>query len=196
MTHRYAQIAFTDTVRAEQARQGSAKAYARMLEGEAESDRLGDREAGFILARDSFYMATVSETGWPYMQHRGGPAGFVKPLDATTLAFADFRGNRQYISTGNLTTDDRVSLFFMDYLNRARLKLMGRARISEDPEVVARVTVPDYKAKVERAILIGVEAFDWNCPQHITPRFTEAEVRAAVAPLHERIADLEARLAE
>lgn len=194
MTHRFAQIAFTDAVRGEQERQGSADAYARMLEGPRESDRLSDREAAFIAARDSFYMATVSETGWPYMQHRGGPLGFVATLDSRTIAFADFRGNRQYVTVGNVTGEDRVSLFFMDYPNRARLKLFGRARVTEEPDVLARVATPAYKAKIERALLIDVEAFDWNCPQHITPRFTEAEVRAAVIPLHERIAELEARL--
>lgn len=196
MTYRFAQLAFTDAVRAEQERQGSAGAYRRMLEGSTDSDSLSDREAGFIALRDSFYMATVSETGWPYMQHRGGPVGFVEALDSRTLGFADFRGNRQYISVGNLASDDRISLFFMDYANRARLKVLGRARISEDPATLARLSRQGYKARVERAVLIDVEAFDWNCPQHITPRFTEAEVQAAVAPLYERIADLEARLSE
>lgn len=195
MAHRFAEIAFTETVRAEQERQGSRRAYARMdAEDSPGNDRLSDKEAAFIATRDSFYIASVSETGWPYIQHRGGPAGFLRVLDETTLGFADFRGNRQYVTVGNLITDDRVSLFFMDYARRARLKLLGRARTTEDPAILERLTLPGYKAAVERGILVDVEAFDWNCPQHITPRFTEAEIAAAVAPLHERIAELEAML--
>ena len=132
----------------------------------------------FIEARDGFYLASVSESGWPYLQFRGGPAGFVRVLDDQTLGYADFRGNRQYISTGNIDRDGRVALFFMDYAGRQRLKLLGRARIvdaAQSPEWVKRLEVPGYRARVERAVLIAVEAFDWNCPQHITPRYTEAE---------------------
>ena len=142
-------------------------------------------------------MATVSETGWPYVQHRGGPAGFVKVLDEKTLGFADFRGNRQYVSVGNLATDNRVSLFFMDYPNRRRLKLLGRTRmVGEDDEgELGKLIVPDYRAAVERGMLIDVEAFDWNCPQHITPRYTENDVATANAALLDKIADLEAQLA-
>jgi predicted pyridoxine 5'-phosphate oxidase superfamily flavin-nucleotide-binding protein len=139
-------------------------------------------------------MATVSETGWPYIQHRGGPTGFVRVLDETTIGFADFRGNRQYVSVGNLTTDDRVSLFFMDYPNKTRLKLFGRAKIVglDDQATLSRLETPDYRARVERGFLIKVEGFDWNCPQHITERFTLDEVRAMTAPLTSRIAELEA----
>ena len=143
-------------------------------------------------------MATISETGWPYVQHRGGPKGFVKVLDERTIGFADFRGNRQYVSVGNLQGDDRVALILVDYPNRRRLKLLGRARAitaEDDPVTLGRLEVPGYRAKVERGLVIAVEAFDWNCPQHITPRFTEEEVAAAVAPLHARIAELEAALA-
>lgn len=197
MTHRFADIAFTPTVKAVQERQGSRKAYARNEEvAEPFNHHLTEAEAGFMAARDSFYMASVGETGWPYIQHRGGPLGFVRVLDAQTIGFADFRGNKQYISVGNLLTDDRVSLFFMDYPNRTRLKLLGHARAvdPDDLETLEKLTVPGYRASVERGILITVEGFDWNCPQHITERFSIDEVRKATTPLLSRIAELEAQL--
>lgn len=198
MPHRFAQIAFTPTVKALQEQQGSRGAYARMESvPQAINHALTHAEAGFLAARDSFYMATVSETGWPYIQHRGGPAGFVRVLDEHTIGFADFRGNRQYVSVGNLTTDDRVSLFFMDYANRTRLKLFGRARLVglEDETTLSRLAMPDYRARIERGVLIAVEGFDWNCPQHITERYTLEDVRAMSATLTARIAELEAELA-
>ncbi|MBM3571652.1 MAG: pyridoxamine 5'-phosphate oxidase family protein, partial [Alphaproteobacteria bacterium] len=150
-------------------------------------------EAAFIALRDSFYMATVGETGWPYVQHRGGPAGFVRVLDAKTIGFADFRGNRQYVSVGNLTKDNRVSLFFMDYANKTRLKLFGRVEMVDPTNgpILAQLELPDYRAKVERGIPIKVEAFDWSCPQHIVERFTLAEMEKVVTPLRQRIAELE-----
>lgn len=198
MPHKFAEIAFTPTVKNVQEQQGSRMAYARM-EGapEAINQSLSSAEASFIAARDSFYLATVSETGWPYIQHRGGPAGFVRVFDERTIGFADFRGNRQYVSVGNLMTDDRVSLFFMDYPNKTRLKILGRARIVglDDKETLGRLELPDYRARVERGVLITVEGFDWNCPQHITERFTLDEIRAMAAPLTTRIAELEAELA-
>jgi predicted pyridoxine 5'-phosphate oxidase superfamily flavin-nucleotide-binding protein len=197
MTHKFASLAFTPAVRALQKQMGSRNAYAKAEGGPTHHDRLSAREAAFIAMRDSFYMATVSETGWPYIQHRGGPPGFVAVLDTATLGFADFRGNRQYVSLGNLAGNDRVALFFMDYPNRARLKLLGRARAierQENPELIARLVMPDYRATVERGIIISVEAFDWNCSQHITPRFTPDDIAAAVAPLHERIRLLEEQL--
>jgi predicted pyridoxine 5'-phosphate oxidase superfamily flavin-nucleotide-binding protein len=196
MGHKFAELAFTPEVKAAQERNGSRRAYARMEAGEDHHYVLGPSEAGFIAARDSFYMATVSETGWPYIQHRGGPAGFVRALDDKTIGFADFRGNRQYVSVGNLQTEDRVSLFMMDYPNRARLKILGRARIvgANDKETLQRLSMPEYGAQVERGILISIEAFDWNCPQHITPRFTLAEIEAGTAPLRQRIAELEEAL--
>lgn len=197
MGHKFAQIAFTPRVRAVQEAQGSRKSYARFEGGPDHHDRLGPSEAQFIAARDSFYMATVSETGWPYMQHRGGPIGFVQILWADKIGFADFRGNRQYVSVGNLGHDNRVSLFFMDYPGQQRLKVLGRARIvtrSENPAVLEALNMPAYGAIVERGIVIDIEAFDWNCPQHITPRFTAQEVAAAVAPLQARINELEAQL--
>lgn len=197
MPHHFAEIAFTPTVKQIQEQLGSRSSYARMeAVTEPRNLYLSEAEAGFIGARDSFYMATVSETGWPYIQHRGGPVGFVRVLDETTIGFADFRGNRQYISVGNLATDDRVSLFFMDYPNKSRLKLFGRAKVIglEDQALLSRLEMPDYRARVERAFLIKVEGFDWNCPQHIVERFTRDEIETMTAPLTARIAELEAEL--
>jgi predicted pyridoxine 5'-phosphate oxidase superfamily flavin-nucleotide-binding protein len=196
MGHKFAELAFTDTVKQLQEADGSRKSYARMEAGEDSNNVLTDREEAFIDARDSFYMATVSETGWPYVQHRGGPAGFVRVIDEKSLGFPDFSGNRQFVSTGNLKVDDRVSLFFMDYPNRAGLKLLGRVKTSEDPEILESLALEGYSAKIERAFLIEVAAFDWNCPQHITPRFTAEDVESAVAPLQARIAELEAAQAK
>jgi len=196
MGHKFAELAFTDTVKQLQEADGSRKSYARMEAGEDSNNVLTDREEAFIGARDSFYMATVGETGWPYVQHRGGPAGFVRVIDEKTLGFPDFSGNRQFVSTGNLQVDDRVSLFFMDYPNKARLKLLGRVKTSKDPEILESLALEGYSAKIERAFLIDVAAFDWNCPQHITPRFTAEDVESAVAPLQARIAELEAAQAK
>ena len=194
MGNKFAELAFTDTVKELQAAAGSRGSYARMETGDETNARLSDRESAFIAMRDSFYMATVSETGWPYMQHRGGPRGFIRVMDDKTLAFPDFSGNRQFVSLGNLKSDDRVSLFFMDYPNRARLKMLGRVRITETSDVLESLELPDYKAKPERAFLIDVAAFDWNCPQHITPRFTPDDIETVVGPLQARIAELEAKL--
>jgi len=181
MTHRNSDILFTDSVKRAQARYGSREQMERLQQHGPANDTLTDAERDFIQARDGFYLATVSETGWPYLQFRGGPAGFVRVLDGKTLGYADFRGNRQYVSTGNLAHDDRAALFFMDYANRARLKLLGHARIvdaTEAPDLAARLAVPGYPARVERALLIAVESYEWNCHQHITPRYTEAEFKA------------------
>ncbi len=199
MTHRFADIAFTGAVKAVQEQYRSRSQNERLQQMGGPQDALGDAEAAFIAGRDSFYMATVSETGWPYVQHRGGPPGFLKVLGPGTLAFADFRGNTQLISAGNAAGNDRVSLFLMDYARRQRLKLLGRIRFEDasrvEPDILKAVQLPGYRGRIERVAMIGMEAFDWNCPQHITPRFTEAEVRSAVQPLHERIAELEAKLA-
>ncbi len=198
MAHQYAEIAFTDGVKAMQTAQGSRALYARRDQAEGvTNDALGPREAAFIAERDSLYMATVSETGWPYVQHRGGPAGFVKVIDAKTLGFADFSGNRQYVSLGNLAADNRVSIIFMDYAHKRRLKLFGRVRVVErdDTETLEALASSTYQARIERGLLIDVEALDWNCPQHITQRFTAEEIAEAVAPLHARIAELESQLA-
>ena len=154
-------------------------------------------EQDFISARDSFYLATVTETGWPYMQHRGGPPGFLRVLDEHTLAFADYAGNRQLLSTGNLAANDKAALFLMDYPNRTRLKILGHARAvdaREHPELVNQLAEPRMRAQVERLFFIDVISFDWNCPKHITPRYTAAEVESAIAPLRQRIAELEAQL--
>ena len=197
MPHHFAEIAFTPTVKKLQEQFGSRPSYARMEDVPgAINHRLSAAEASFIAARDSFYMATVSETGWPYIQHRGGPAGFVRVLDEETIAFADFRGNRQYVSVGNLTTDDRVSLFFMDYVKKRRLKLFGRVKIvGPDKEgLMSQLEVPDYRARVERGFVIKVEGFDWNCLQHITERYTVEEVRLMTASLASRVTELEAEL--
>lgn len=195
MGNKFAEIAFTDTVKKLQETDGSRKSYARMEQGPDSNNILSEREIAFIGMRDSFYMATVGETGWPYMQHRGGPKGFMQIIDEKTLGFPDFNGNRQFVSIGNLQNDDRVSLFFMDYPNRARLKMLGRVRTTNDPAVLKRLELPDYNAKIERAFLIDIVAFDWNCPQHITPRFTPDDIESYLTPLQDRIALLEAELA-
>ncbi|WP_412551646.1 pyridoxamine 5'-phosphate oxidase family protein [Shimia sp. MIT910701] len=198
MGHKFAEIAFTDAVKRHQEDAGTRASYARMEAREDYNNRLGPHEAQFIAARDSFYMATVSEIGWPYMQHRGGPVGFLKVLDERRLAFADYRGNRQYVSLGNLSQNERVSLFFMDYPNRTRLKLLGRVRViaPEEEALLARLS-PDagYRARVERGFEITLVGFDWNCPQHITPRYSQAEVEGEFLRLQNRIRELEDQLA-
>jgi predicted pyridoxine 5'-phosphate oxidase superfamily flavin-nucleotide-binding protein len=194
----FAEIAFTPAVQALQEAHGSRAAYARMQARSGEG--LGEREVDFLSRADSFFLATVSETGWPYVQHRGGPRGFVKVVSPARIAFADFGGNRQFVSAGNASRDDRASIIVMDYPNRARLKLLGRLRFEPfadaDPELVFAVELPDYRARMERVAVIDVEAYDWNCPQHITQRFTLEEVEAASKPLHERIRQLETEVAE
>ncbi|QDT49860.1 Pyridoxamine 5'-phosphate oxidase [Symmachiella dynata] len=179
MPRKYTELTFTESVKQSQSRYGVRSQAARMEEMDVVDDRLSEREAEFIHQRDGFYMATVGDDGWPYMQFRGGPRGFLKVLDDRTLAFADFRGNRQYISTGNLAHDDRVSLFFMDYANRRRLKIMARANVvdaEEHPELLHQVEDPNYRARIERVVVYTIEAFDWNCPQHITPRYALDEL--------------------
>jgi predicted pyridoxine 5'-phosphate oxidase superfamily flavin-nucleotide-binding protein len=167
------------------------------VRGERPRDALTDDEAQFIQSRDSFYISTVSESGWPYVQHRGGRPGFLRVVNPTTLAFADYRGNRQLLSTGNVAVNNRVCLFLMDYPQRTRLKILGHAHTGDarqHPEIVAQFSTPDVQRIVERVFLLDVVSFDWNCPKHITPRYTAAEIEAAVAPLHRRIAQLEAEL--
>lgn len=199
MARAFAQIAFTDSIKAAQTRYGSRRAYQKFEMAEERGDRLSERETDFLARCDSFYMGSVSETGWPYVQHRGGPKGFLKVLDDRTLAFVDFRGNKQYISVGNLTWNDRVALFIMDYPNQQRLKLWARARLvdrDQDPQLIARLQASSYEARVERAIVLNIEAFDWNCPQHITRRFSEAEVERMIALLLEENRALKAQLAQ
>ncbi|MEZ0213189.1 MAG: pyridoxamine 5'-phosphate oxidase family protein [Xanthobacteraceae bacterium] len=201
MTYKYLDIATTPSVAAAQEHYGSAAQWARTAargrSDEAfQSQRLGPPEQAFIAARDGFYLASVSETGWPYVQYRGGPAGFLSAIDDTTLGFADFRGNRQYITTGNVSANDRVSLFLMDYAHRQRLKIFGHMRIvdaADDPALAERLVVSGYSGRVERLVLITVEAFDWNCPQHITRRFTQAELEVALVPVRDELAAVNKR---
>lgn len=186
MSRAFSDITFTPSVKAAQETYGSREGNRNFELAEDPRNELTPAEVQFIEARDSFYQATVGENGWPYLQHRGGPSGFLKVLDARTIGFADYRGNRQYLSVGNLMANDRISLFLMDYPRRRRLKLWGRARIveeAENPELIAALEDPEYHARIERAIVIHIEAFDWNCPQHITPRFTEVEIRAQIESL-------------
>ncbi len=196
MAQTFLHTMFGPGARALQEAAGSRASYARMEEGAGEADILTDREADFIADSDSFYMASVSEDGWPYVQHRGGPAGFLRRIEGNRIGFADFRGNRQYLSTANLAADDRVSLFLMDYPNRRRLKLIGHAHSTEDPATIAALMPPGYAAQPERAFVIDVIGFDWNCPQHITPRFTEAEIERGSRPLLDELDRLRARVAE
>ncbi|MDP3333378.1 MAG: pyridoxamine 5'-phosphate oxidase family protein [Methylococcaceae bacterium] len=186
MPNAFATISFTESVKAAQTRYGSRENNLSFELSDEPRNELGEFETEFIAARDSFYQATISENGWPYVQHRGGPKGFLKVLDSRTIGFADFKGNRQYISVGNLSANPRISIILMDYPNRRRLKIWGTTRVideNEEPELIARLEVPSYRARVERGILIQIEAIDWNCPQHITPRFTEAEMDEVVLPL-------------
>lgn len=158
------------------------------------SNRFGDAEAAFIGERDSVYLASVAQTGWPYIQHRGGPKGFLRVLDTVTLGFANYRSNRQYLSLGNTAADDRVALFLMDYPHRRRLKVLAHMTahdLKAEPELAAKLATPGYRGLPERGFILRLEAFDWNCPQHITPRFTALEVEAASAPLREQLAELE-----
>ncbi len=197
MGRAFAEIAFTHSVKAAQSQYGSRRLNERLESTPDRQDELTPGEREFIESRDSFYQATVSETGWPYVQFRGGPIGFLKVLDSRTLGFADFRGNVQYLSVGNINADPRISLILMDYPHRRRLKILGRARVAHpttEPELLERLQIRDYKARVERAIVISIEAFDWNCPQHITPRFTEAEVEAAMAPILREFEELRAKV--
>ncbi|WP_404359414.1 pyridoxamine 5'-phosphate oxidase family protein [Methylotuvimicrobium sp. KM1] len=193
MSYGFLDIAMTPSVRAVQ-RESGADALWSNFKGHRAFDRFTENEAAFIADRDSFFLATVSETGWPYVQHRGGPRGFLKLVDDRTLAFADYRGNRQYISVGNAKAENRACLLLMDYARRARLKMYVHVEIialDTDPALTRLVTVPSYKAKIERIFRMRLENYDWNCPQHITPRFTEQEIAEAIRPLRERLEVLE-----
>ena len=194
MARNFGSLVFTPVIQALQEKYGSRRQYARMAGGSDKADRLGAGEIEYISERDSFYMASVGSTGWPYVQHRGGPKGFLKAIDDHTLAFADFRGNKQFVSTGNLMTDDRVALILVDYPRQLRLKILGHAEIFEGDaahEWIARLREPGYRATIDRVFVISVEAFDWNCPQHITPRFTEEEIREMLEPFERRLEELE-----
>ncbi|MBC8166941.1 MAG: pyridoxamine 5'-phosphate oxidase family protein [Bryobacteraceae bacterium] len=190
----FGSLVFTPVIKALQEKYGSRRQYERIEGGEGSPAPLGPGESAFIAEQDTFYMATTGVTGWPYVQHRGGPKGFLKVIDDHTIAFDDYRGNKQYISTGNLATDDRVALILVDYPRQARLKILGRGKIFEGEAAkdwIPRLRDKEYKAVVERAYVIEVEAFDWNCQQHISPRFTTEQIRDALAPLELRMEELE-----
>lgn len=196
MPRAFAAITFTDSVKAAQTRYHSREGNQGFELAEDSRSENTVREADFIAERDSFYMATVNENGWPYVQHRGGPKGFLKVIDEHTLGFADFRGNVQYLSVGNLNANDKISIILMDYANRRRLKIWGRVRIVheiDEPAVIAALEDPAYRARIERAMVITVEAWDWNCPQHITPRYTDADIEQLIAPLQSELAALRAK---
>lgn len=194
MATKYLDLMFTDSVgRAQKQYYGRAVTIA----GAPERDPLGQAEAEFIAARDSFYLGSISEAGWPYIQHRGGPKGFLRVVNETTLAFADYKGNRQLLTTGNVSVDDRVALFLMDYQNRARLKVLGHARVEDaraHPELVAQLVDPKMLPAVERLVFIDVVSFDWNCPKYITPRYSLEEVEELAGSLRARIVELESEL--
>ncbi len=202
MSDSYDHIAFTEDVQKQQERYGSRRFYARhqARHGSAEgADPLTEDVRDYLAARDSFYLATVSETGWPYVQYRGGPPGFLKVLTDHSIGWADFRGNLQYISTGNVRGNDRVALIVMNYPTRERLKIYGHATVkyaSEEPAALAGLVDDRYDAVVERGVVVTVEAFDWNCQQHITPRYTLAELETRLGPQRQRLAELEAENAE
>ena len=193
MAYDFLDLATTPAVRAAQEANGAAEYWAS-FKGDRPSDHFTEAEAAFIAGRDSLYMATVSESGWPYVQHRGGPPGFIRILDDKTLAIPDFRGNRQYVSAGNLAANDRAALILMDYSHRRRLKIYAHVEargLGAEPELAAKLALPEYRAKVERGLVMHLVAFDWNCPQHIVPRFSEAELAPALAPIRARLEALE-----
>lgn len=198
MTDRYLEIATSDAVKYLQERWGSRSTYGRLENGPLTNNQLGPEEIAFIEAQDSFFLASLNESGWPYIQHRGGPPGFLKVLENNQLGFPDFKGNRQYLSFGNILKNPRVSLFLIDYPARARLKLFGQAKPVEGdnlPEALRKIENDPDATTIERGVIVQVEAFHWNCPKYIVPRFTEAQVRTVVDPLLKRIKDLETELA-
>ncbi len=193
MPRAFSELTFTPAVRAHQERMGSAKTYAKFIEGGPQQGHLiGDAEKAFITARDGFYQATVSETGWPYVQYRGGPVGFLKVLGTQTIGYADFSGNKQYISRGNLDGNDRIAMILMDYANQRRLKILGRVEFTEGEAATTSLYPDGATTRAERAVMIRVEALDWNCPSHITPRYTEAELRPHLNALGQQLAQLQA----
>lgn len=199
MPNAFTHIAFTPAVKAAQQRDGSRMRYARSFESEGPvfNQALGEAEVDFIAAQRSFYMATVSETGWPYLQHRGGPRGFVKVLDPRTIAFADFAGNRQLVSVGNASGNDRVALVLVDYAKRLRLKLLGRLAVSDlhpGDALFETLVTPGYPARPQRVMTITIEGHDWNCPQHIPVRLDAEDVQRALDERDARIAELELAL--
>ena len=198
MSYGFLDIAITPSVRSMQEAMGSDRLYTN-FSGDRAFDRFTDNEVDFIAQQNSFYMSTVSESGWPYVQHRGGAPGFLKVIDERTLAFGDFRGNRQYISAGNARANPRACLILVDYPRRARLKIYARVEIEsldDTPELADQVVTPDYRSRLERIFVLHLEAFDWNCSQHITARYTEQQIAEATQLLQQRLAALEAELAD
>lgn len=198
MAKNFASIAFTDAVKAMQEKNGSRASYARM-EQLTYVDGLTESEMDFISQQDSFYMASIGENGFPYIQHRGGPKGFIKVLDAKRIGFIDFKGNMQYITAGNIANNNNVSIILVDYPARARLKIYAKATIVElkdDPELYEALDLKEYKFKPERMMVLHIEAYDWNCPQHITPRYTVADIEEAFVGQQEHIANLQAEVKE
>jgi predicted pyridoxine 5'-phosphate oxidase superfamily flavin-nucleotide-binding protein len=190
MAYPFGSLVFTPVVKALQERYGSRRSYAKREQSLFSQDALGPDEEGFLAECDSFYMASIGETGWPYVQHRGGPSGFLKVLDQHTIGFADFRGNKQYVSAGNLTTNDRVALILVDYPRQARLKILGHVQIFEGSDAkdwIEKLRDPGDATPIERVFIIHVDAFDWNCQQHITPRFTEEQIGNVLAPIEKRM---------
>lgn len=194
MTKSFGSLVFTPLVKQLQERYGSRRQYERLENSGRSRSGLGAEEVEFLQERDTFYMATVGETGWPYIQHRGGPKGFLKVIDENTIAFADFRGNKQYISAGSLLNDNRVALIFVDYPKQLRLKILGRVEIFEGESAkdwIKKVRDPGYEATIERVFVIRVEAFDWNCPQHIVPRYTQDEIQDMLGPAEKKMEELQ-----
>lgn len=183
MSQNFMQLAFTDRVKEEQEKYGSRISYQRMEDRNPNQTKLSIRETHFIEQRDGFYLSTVGENGWPYVQFRGGPRGFLKSIDAHTLAYADFRGNMQYISSGNMKSTRKAALILLDYASRTRIKIWAETETldpDEHPDLLEKLTDPDYQAKVERIVVFRIKGFDWNCPQHITPKFTFEEVKELI----------------
>ena len=199
MARAFADIAFTDSVKALQVRYGSRNAYSGLAFDKNKSDRLTELEINFLSECDSFYLGTVGENGWPYIQHRGGSKGVLQVLDDRTITFVDFKGNQQYISLGNINANEKVSLFVMDYPNRRRLKIWARARLVDEninAELIARFNNPEYPARVDRAVILSIEAIDWNCPKYITQRYSNEEIAQLIDPLLEENRMLKMQLAQ
>jgi predicted pyridoxine 5'-phosphate oxidase superfamily flavin-nucleotide-binding protein len=199
MGNKFHELAFTDAVKSVQESYGSRRHYEKIEQRTDSNYEIGDAEADFIESRDGFYLATANTDEQPYIQFRGGRPGFLKVIDERTLGYADFRGNLQYISVGNASTNNKVALFLMDYANRRRLKILGEIEFhsaAERPELIDQLSDPSYEAKVERAAVIHVKGLEWNCPQHITPRYTMDEIKVMVQPLYEHIESLERELAK
>jgi predicted pyridoxine 5'-phosphate oxidase superfamily flavin-nucleotide-binding protein len=198
MGHRFAEIAFTTEVKKVQSEQKSRAGYARWENSLDVNHLLSQQEIDFIRTRDSFYMASVSETNWPYVQHRGGPQGFLNVIDDKTIGFADYTGNRQYISTGNFRNNDRVSLFLMDYPSKSRLKILGRIKIinADNTDELSPLESSDFSARIEQGFIINIDGFDWNCPKYITPRYTETQMKNIIEPIQKENARLKTLLAQ